>query len=66
MTAIHAERRSRSRQYDRANVHLSCNWLKSRADSQIDPTTGTVKLRADFDNLTTKLFQTSSSMPGSC
>jgi membrane fusion protein, multidrug efflux system len=42
--------------YDRANVTpLSVGKVEAR-DSQIDPTTGTVKLRANFDNLDDKLF----------
>ena len=42
--------------YDRANItELSAGKAVS-LDSQIDPATGTVKLRADFDNLDDKLF----------
>jgi membrane fusion protein, multidrug efflux system len=42
--------------YDRANVTPLAVGKVSALDSQIDPTTGTVKLRADFDNLDDKLF----------
>jgi membrane fusion protein, multidrug efflux system len=42
--------------YDRANVTPLAVGKVSALDSQIDTTTGTVKLRADFDNLDDKLF----------
>jgi multidrug efflux system membrane fusion protein len=42
--------------YDRANVTLLSAGKVATLDNQIDPTTGTVKLRADFDNLDNKLF----------
>lgn len=42
--------------YDRANVNLLAVGKVATLDNQIDTTTGTVKLRADFDNLDDKLF----------
>jgi membrane fusion protein, multidrug efflux system len=42
--------------YDRANVTPLSVGKVEALDSQIDPTTGTVKLRAIFDNLDDKLF----------
>jgi len=42
--------------YDRANVTPLSVGKVEALDSQIDPTTGTVKLRANFDNLDDKLF----------
>jgi multidrug efflux system membrane fusion protein len=42
--------------YDRANVTPLAVGKVFALDSQIDPTTGTVKLRANFDNLDDKLF----------
>ena len=42
--------------YDRADVELLAIGKVMSLDNQIDPTTGTVKLRADFDNLDYKLF----------
>lgn len=42
--------------YDRANVNRLSVGKVATLDNQIDPTTGTVKIRADFDNLDNKLF----------
>jgi multidrug efflux system membrane fusion protein len=42
--------------YDRANVTPLSVGKVTTLDNQIDPTTGTVKLRADFENLDDKLF----------
>jgi membrane fusion protein, multidrug efflux system len=42
--------------YDRSNVTRLSSGKVATLDNQIDPTTGTVKLRADFDNLDNKLF----------
>jgi multidrug efflux system membrane fusion protein len=42
--------------YDRANVTPISVGKVEALDSEIDPTTGTVKLRANFDNLDDKLF----------
>jgi multidrug efflux system membrane fusion protein len=42
--------------YDRANVTPLSVGKVATVDNQIDTTTGTVKLRADFDNLDDKLF----------
>ncbi len=56
MAAISAGTALEVTAYDRANVTpLSVGKVKA-LDSKIDPTTGTVKLRADFDNLDDKLF----------
>jgi len=63
MTAIHAGTALEVKAYDRANVTYLATGKVSALDSQIDPTTGTVKLRADFDNLDDKLFQTSRQCP---
>ena len=42
--------------YDRANVKLLATGLVTALDSQIDTTTGTVKVRAQFDNADYALF----------
>ena len=42
--------------YDRANITPLSVGKVEALDSEIDPTTGTVKLRANFDNLDDKLF----------
>jgi membrane fusion protein, multidrug efflux system len=42
--------------YDRANVNFIAVGRLATYDNQIDTTTGTVKLRADFDNADDKLF----------
>lgn len=42
--------------YDRANVTPLAVGKVTTIDNQIDPATGTVKLRADFANLDNKLF----------
>jgi membrane fusion protein, multidrug efflux system len=42
--------------YDRANVKLLATGLVTALDSQIDTTTGTVKVRAQFDNADNALF----------
>jgi membrane fusion protein, multidrug efflux system len=42
--------------YDRANVHELAIGRVSAVDSQIDTTTGTVKVRAQFDNTDNALF----------
>src|SRR5207245_7937946 len=42
--------------YDRANVTSLSVGKVEALDSEIDTTTGTVKLRAKFDNLDDKLF----------
>jgi multidrug efflux system membrane fusion protein len=56
MDAIRAGRTLEVTAYDRANVAPLSTGKVISLDSQIDPTTGTVKLRADFDNLDDKLF----------
>jgi multidrug efflux system membrane fusion protein len=56
MAAIHAGTPLEVTAYDRVNVNFLAVGKVSALDSQIDPTTGTVKLRADFDNLDDKLF----------
>ncbi|HET6377317.1 MAG TPA: MdtA/MuxA family multidrug efflux RND transporter periplasmic adaptor subunit [Methylocella sp.] len=42
--------------YDRANITPLATGQVSSLDSQIDPSTGTVRLRANFENLDDKLF----------
>ena len=42
--------------YDRANIHLLATGKVAAVDSQIDTTTGTVKVRAQFDNPDNTLF----------
>jgi multidrug efflux system membrane fusion protein len=42
--------------YDRSNVHLLATGHVAALDSQIDTTTGTVRLRAQFDNADNALF----------
>ena len=42
--------------YDRANLTLLSEGKVATIDNEIDPTTGMVKLRANFDNLDDKLF----------
>ncbi len=42
--------------YDRANLHQLATGSVSAVDNQIDTTTGTVKVRAQFDNTDNALF----------
>ncbi len=42
--------------YDRANIHELATGKVSAVDNQIDTTTGTVKVRAQFDNADNALF----------
>jgi membrane fusion protein, multidrug efflux system len=56
MDAIHAGRTLEVTAYDRANVSPLSSGKVVALDSEIDPTTGTVKIRANFDNLDDKLF----------
>jgi membrane fusion protein, multidrug efflux system len=56
MAAMRAGRMLEVTAYDRANVTPLSVGKVEALDSQIDPTTGTVKLRANFDNLDDKLF----------
>jgi len=42
--------------YDRQQAHLLATGKLLTIDNQIDPTTGTVKLRAEFDNSENTLF----------
>jgi membrane fusion protein, multidrug efflux system len=56
MAAMHAGREPQVTAYDRANVTLLAVGKAIALDSQIDQTTGTVKLRANFDNPDDKLF----------
>jgi membrane fusion protein, multidrug efflux system len=42
--------------YDRANVHMLATGKVTVLDNQVDTTTGTVKLRAEFANPDQKLF----------
>ena len=53
--------------YDRSGANKIADGTLQTFDSQIDPTTGTIKLRAQFPNETrSALSQTSSSMSGCC
>ncbi|QBR71744.1 efflux transporter periplasmic adaptor subunit [Beijerinckiaceae bacterium] len=56
LEAVHAGKTLQVAAYDRANVNLLAVGKVATLDNQIDTTTGTVKLRADFDNLDDKLF----------
>jgi multidrug efflux system membrane fusion protein len=56
MAAMRAGRALEVTAYDRANVTPLSVGKVEALDSQIDPTTGTVKLRANFANLDDKLF----------
>ncbi|MGA7384211.1 MAG: efflux RND transporter periplasmic adaptor subunit, partial [Methylocella sp.] len=56
MAAMRAGKALEVTAYDRANVTPLSVGKVAALDSQIDPTTGTVKLRANFDNLDDKLF----------
>lgn len=56
MDALRAGRELQVTAYDRANVTPLSIGKVVALDSQIDQTTGTVKLRANFDNLDDKLF----------
>ena len=56
MAAIRAGTALEVTAYDRANVTPLSVGKVATLDNQIDTTTGTVKLRADFDNLDDKLF----------
>jgi multidrug efflux system membrane fusion protein len=56
MERMHAGARLRVEAYDREmKTRIAQGWLGT-IDNQIDPTTGTVKLRANFDNRDGKLF----------
>jgi multidrug efflux system membrane fusion protein len=56
MAAMRAGRELKVTSYDRANIAPISVGKVIALDSQIDQTTGTVKLRANFDNLDYKLF----------
>ena len=56
MAAIHEGKPLEVQAYDRANVTYLSTGQVSALDSEIDTTTGTVKLRAMFENLDDKLF----------
>jgi multidrug efflux system membrane fusion protein len=56
LAAMKAGRQLEVTAYDRANIVPLSTGKVAALDSQIDPTTGTLKLRADFDNLDDKLF----------
>ena len=56
MERMHAGARLRVEAYDREmKTKIAQGWLET-IDNQIDPTTGTVKLRANFDNRDGALF----------
>ena len=54
--AIQCRHRAHVTAYDRANVHQLATGQVSAVDNQIDTTTGTVKVRAQFDNTDNALF----------
>ncbi len=56
MAAIRAGRSLAVTAYDRANVTPIAVGKLATVDNQIDQTTGTAKIRADFENLDDKLF----------
>lgn len=56
MAAMRSGKELQVTAYDRANVTPLSIGKVVALDSQIDPTTGTVKLRANFDNQDDKLF----------
>jgi membrane fusion protein, multidrug efflux system len=56
MDQMHAGKTLEVTAYDRANVTKLATGKVFALDSQIDTTTGTVKLRAEFDNADEKLF----------
>jgi len=56
LARLHAGARLKVEAYDREmNTKLAQGWLET-LDNQIDPTTGTVKFRASFDNRDGSLF----------
>jgi multidrug efflux system membrane fusion protein len=55
LAKLHAGAQLKVEAYDREMKKLDEGWLAS-LDNQIDPTTGTVKLRANFDNREGNLF----------
>jgi len=55
MEQMKARARLRVDAYDREMKKIAQGWLET-IDNQIDPTTGTVKLRASFDNRDGRLF----------
>ena len=50
MTALKADGKLQVQAYDRANTKLLATGTLTTLDNQIDTTTGTVKMRAIFDN----------------
>lgn len=56
MEALRAGKTLEVTAYDRANITPLATGQVSSLDSQIDPSTGTVRLRATFGNLDDKLF----------
>jgi multidrug efflux system membrane fusion protein len=56
MAAIRAKRSLAVTAYDRANVAPLAVGMLRTVDNQIDQTTGTAKIRADFENLDDRLF----------
>ncbi|MFZ2490086.1 MAG: MdtA/MuxA family multidrug efflux RND transporter periplasmic adaptor subunit, partial [Thermoanaerobaculia bacterium] len=56
MAAIHAGRSLVVTAYDRANITPLAVGKLMTVDNQIDQTTGTAKVRADFENLDDRLF----------
>jgi len=56
MERLRAGARLKVEAYDREMTHKIANGVLETIDNQIDPTTGTVKLRASFDNRDGSLF----------
>lgn len=56
MTQINAGKTLAVEAYDREQIHLLDKGTLLTVDNQIDPTTGTVKLKANFDNAKFMLF----------
>jgi multidrug efflux system membrane fusion protein len=56
MTQLHADAKLQATAYDRTNTTQLGTGRLETIDNQIDPTTGTIRLRAVFDNQAQELF----------
>jgi multidrug efflux system membrane fusion protein len=56
LNRIHAGAKLPADAYDRANTTRISSGMLATVDNQVDPTTGSVKLRALFDNSNLQLF----------
>jgi membrane fusion protein, multidrug efflux system len=56
LTQVHAGRTLSVAAWDRTNTHQLATGTLQSIDSQIDPTTGTIRLKADFANSDENLF----------